>query len=408
MTRRAAMAGGQLRDSPRHIVRFAAGIHENAGIEMRPAARESAAPRTREYFHASSGCGLREWRFAFEWPRPPSDGRGPRAAHCCTRRGRPGHLRVVQPDSGPAHEMQRLVVEQLGARPISRWRRAARSTGCAAGAAAPVPAASCHARPSAPGDPVCSSRPSETCGCAAKPHPALGRLEGRARRRQACTNSVTAWRAAMMSYSNLDFCGLQRTDSARSLAAPRPWPRAARAASVNNSDMATAGSNDERRMNHVAEIENPADRLSCGIHQQVGRVAVAVDGLTAKAAKPGQAMSERQRRLRRPIARTDRRFDVRAEFREFGQAPHVPGQAPRQATDERSPAVRGRHGPRVSPKLWSKAALGGEPRRTARPARSSARQVAKSIPSRVKRPTASPCWVGKSRGTGREGSCSAR
>jgi len=41
-----------------------------------------------------------------------------------------------------------------------------------------------------------------------------------------------------------------------------------------------------RRVNHVAEIQDAADRAGCGIHQQVGGVAIAMDGLAAQAAKP--------------------------------------------------------------------------------------------------------------------------
>ncbi len=52
--------------------------------------------------------------------------------------------------------------------------------------------------------------------------------------------------------------------------------------------MATAGSKIQRRVNHVAEIQNAADRLAAGIHQQVAGVAVAMNGLTAQAAQAGQ------------------------------------------------------------------------------------------------------------------------
>ncbi len=82
------------------------------------------------------------------------------------------------------------------------------------------------------------------------------------------------------------------------------------------------------RVDHVAEIQNSADRLS-RIDQQIARVAVAMNGLTAQAAKPRLTAAKG---AGHPLHRAAQRrgFDGAAEFHEFAETPHVPGQAPRQ------------------------------------------------------------------------------
>ena len=82
-------------------------------------------------------------------------------------------------------------------------------------------------------------------------------------------------------------------------------------------------------MNHVAEVENAADRLAVGVHQQVGAVAVAVDGLTAQAAKPRQAAPKGAGNTIDGVPQR-RGLDATAELRKLGQMPHIPGQPPRQ------------------------------------------------------------------------------
>ena len=57
-------------------------------------------------------------------------------------------------------------------------------------------------------------------------------------------------------------------------------------------------------MNHVAEIQNAADRLPVGIHQQIGGVAVAMDGLAAQAAQPRQTGRERRWKPGRRVSRS--------------------------------------------------------------------------------------------------------
>ena len=49
------------------------------------------------------------------------------------------------------------------------------------------------------------------------------------------------------------------------------------------SDIATAGSKTQRRMNHVAEIQNAADGRAAGIDQHVVPVAIAMNRLAAQA-----------------------------------------------------------------------------------------------------------------------------
>src|ERR1700730_5516400 len=82
-------------------------------------------------------------------------------------------------------------------------------------------------------------------------------------------------------------------------------------------------------MNHVAKIENSADRLAVGVHQQVGGVAVAMDGLTEQPAKPRQAGTKDAGNSINGVPQP-RGLDVTAELRKLGQTPHIPGQPPRQ------------------------------------------------------------------------------
>ena len=90
-------------------------------------------------------------------------------------------------------------------------------------------------------------------------------------------------------------------------------------------------------MNHVAEIQNPADRLPAPAStSKLCRVAIAMDGLAAQRA---------QRRAGVPRNAADTLVDARAAppircsgaiLGELGQPPHVPGQAPRQRRMEKT------------------------------------------------------------------------
>jgi hypothetical protein len=82
-------------------------------------------------------------------------------------------------------------------------------------------------------------------------------------------------------------------------------------------------------VDHVPKIENAADRLTTRIHQQVGSVTVAVDGLAAQTAQSGQTAAKG---VCNPVHRLPQRrsLNVPAEFRQFRQAPHVPRQTPIQ------------------------------------------------------------------------------
>jgi hypothetical protein len=89
------------------------------------------------------------------------------------------------------------------------------------------------------------------------------------------------------------------------------------------------------RVDHIAEIENAADRAPIGRHQQVGGVAVAVDGLTAQAPQAGQAGAKGAGDPLDGVTQL-RGFDVARVFCEFGQAPHVPCQGPGQGWMKKS------------------------------------------------------------------------
>lgn len=85
----------------------------------------------------------------------------------------------------------------------------------------------------------------------------------------------------------------------------------------------------QRRVNHIAKIQNAADRLAVCIHQQVARMAVSVDGLAAQAAQPRQTGAKGTRDLVDRFTQRHR-FDGGAEFRQLAKPPHIPRQAPRQ------------------------------------------------------------------------------
>ena len=88
-------------------------------------------------------------------------------------------------------------------------------------------------------------------------------------------------------------------------------------------------------MNHVAEVENAADRTAPDVHQQVARMAVPVDRLTAQTAQHRQAGAQL---LRRPVDGVPHGggLDVTAEFHEVGQTSHIPGQPTIQGGVEKS------------------------------------------------------------------------
>ncbi len=110
-------------------------------------------------------------------------------------------------------------------------------------------------------------------------------------------------------------------------------------------------------MNHVAEIENAADRPPVVLHQKVGGVAVAMDGLAAQAAQPGQAGAKRvrdpfdARHAAAPIRRSSRIQRVRAIA-----AHPTPGVGSRR--DEKILAEPGRCAPGWRPYFAAGPALG--------------------------------------------------
>src|SRR5712672_1718798 len=79
-------------------------------------------------------------------------------------------------------------------------------------------------------------------------------------------------------------------------------------------------------MNHVPEVQDPADRAAGGVDQQVCRMAISMYRLAAQRPDGRQPLFERQDHLlhRMPYAVG---LDVRSEFHEFGQTTYIPGDA---------------------------------------------------------------------------------
>jgi hypothetical protein len=91
----------------------------------------------------------------------------------------------------------------------------------------------------------------------------------------------------------------------------------------------------QRRMNHIPEIQNAADRPSGGIDQEVAGVAVPMDRLAAQPSQPWKACRHGFTDYR-DTAPDRCRFDEGSELHEFGQSTNVPGDALGQSGMEKT------------------------------------------------------------------------
>jgi hypothetical protein len=110
----AAVTRGHLRHAPGHIVGLAAGIDENAGIEMRRQAGRELIRIVQDVLMEVAGVSRKESRL----PLNRSDHRGvgmPDVRHVVVDIQVRPPLGVVQPDSRSAHQVQRLFIKQFGA-----------------------------------------------------------------------------------------------------------------------------------------------------------------------------------------------------------------------------------------------------------------------------------------------------
>ena len=146
----AIVAGGQLRHAPGHIVRLAAGIDEDAGVEMRGQRRGELFGVLQNARHADSACASRGLPSAFERRHDRRMGMADMRhvvvdVEVCTP------LRVVQPDPGAAHDVQRASRRKArrprpSADAAARGRPSAGGRGLRPSAARAGPAAPCQRR----------------------------------------------------------------------------------------------------------------------------------------------------------------------------------------------------------------------------------------------------------------------
>ena len=141
---RAPMAGRRLGDAPCHIVRFAAGIDEHAGIEMGRQPRGEPLRVLEDALVQIAACGSRASRSGSGWRRPRRD------VH-----GRRGHVvvdvEIGRPSASTAKRPRRARGAAARRRTTLRPPRAA-AHGVAAGAQQAIawPAASCQTAVNAP------------------------------------------------------------------------------------------------------------------------------------------------------------------------------------------------------------------------------------------------------------------
>ena len=212
MTRPPSRPVADPRDAPGHIVRLAARVDEDAGVEMRRHGREQALRVLENAGVQIAGVGREDRRLLL------NRGHHRRVGMTDVR-----HV-VVDVQVGDVPR-RRTATRPSRARCAAASRRTAPHPRPSVGAAAPDrrawpwPAAPRPAapRPAAPSPPIgapgacasgpCASQFPASCNarsaCAADRNarpPARGRPAGSWRQRQACTRTVIAWRAAMRSY----------------------------------------------------------------------------------------------------------------------------------------------------------------------------------------------------------------